>query len=307
MYAWLQSSIWSNRFKTTLLIIAFPIALFAVIYIVFLILWSFDPLQDTIFAFYILWPILIIWLLISFYFHKQILFKFSWAEEITRQSHPQIYNIVEDLCISRGLPTPNIWIIKDKWMNAFAVGWKPEKSWIVFTSWLLDNLNKQEIQAVAAHELSHIINKDNLLMTVIIIFIWAISAIWYILLRSMLYSGGGRRDWRAVLVVSALWIALIILWSIVYPLMKFTLSRKREYLADAGAVELTKDNYAMISALQKISKQSHIRSLEEESIANMCIEDPLQKQKMSSLRKTFHNLFSTHPSVEDRVLALKSY
>lgn len=305
MYAGIQSSIWSNRFRTIVLIILFPIILFIAIYMVFLLLGSPEPTQETIYTFYILWPILFIWLLISFWFHKQILFKFSGAREVTRKEDPEIYNIVENLCISRWLPTPNIWIIEDKWMNAFAVWRDPKNSWIVFTRWLIQNLNRKEIEAVAAHELSHIINKDNLIMTVIVIFIWAVSTIWYILFRSLVFSR--RWDARAKAVLFFIWLALVIIWSIVYPIMKFAVSRKREYLADAWAVELTKDNYAMISALEKISGKPNVASLEDENISNMCIEDPLQKQKIGWVRSSLHKLFSTHPTVEDRIKALKSY
>ncbi len=299
MYKWIQSSIWSNKFRTTVLIILFPALLFWTIFLVFLLTWSNYPLDETIGIFYILWPILLIWLLISFWFNKQILFKFSWAKEITRKEEPEIYNIVENLCISRWLATPNIWIIEDKWMNAFAVGREAKNSWIVFTRWLINKLDRDEIEAVAAHELSHIINKDNLIMTVIVIFIWIISTIWYIIFRSLVFSR--RWDWRAKLVMFFIWLALLILWSIVYPIMKFAVSRKREYLADAWAVELTKNNYAMISALEKISRKPQVNTLKEENIANMCIEDPLWD------KASLHNMFSTHPSIENRIKALKSY
>ncbi|UFX83060.1 M48 family metallopeptidase [Candidatus Absconditicoccus praedator] len=305
MYAGIQSSIWSNRFRTIVLIILFPIILFIAIYMVFLLLGSPEPTQETIYTFYILGPILFIWLLISFWFHKQILFKFSGAREVTRKEDPEIYNIVENLCISRGLPTPNIGIIEDKGMNAFAVGRDPKNSWIVFTRGLIQNLNRKEIEAVAAHELSHIINKDNLIMTVIVIFIGAVSTIGYILFRSLVFSRRG--DARAKAVLFFIGLALVIIGSIVYPIMKFAVSRKREYLADAGAVELTKDNYAMISALEKISGKPNVASLEDENISNMCIEDPLQKQKIGGVRSSLHKLFSTHPTVEDRIKALKSY
>ncbi len=308
MYAGIQSSIWSNRFRTTLLVIFFPIILVIAIYLVFVIIWDSTPLESTINTFIILGPILLIWLIISFIFHKQLLFKFSGAKEVTRKSDPEIYNIVENLCISRGLTTPNIWIIEDQWMNAFAVWWNPEHSWIVFTRWLIQKLNKNEIEAVAAHELTHIMNKDNLLMTVIVIFIWAISTIWYILFRSLIFTNaGGGRDGRAKLILFLIWLVLIILWSIIYPIMKFAVSRKREYLADAWAVELTKDKNSMINALQKIAWKPQVNSLEDDNIANMCIEDPVQSQKISGIKKSLHKLFSTHPPIEDRIKALESY
>ncbi len=306
MYHWIQSSIWSNSFRSIVLVIFFPIILFFAVYLVFSLVWEDKALESTIYTFYIIWPVLIIWLLISFYFHKQLLFKFSWAKEITRKENPEIYNIVENLCISRWLKTPKIGIIEEKWMNAFAAWWNPENAWIVFTTGLLDSLEKKEIESVAAHELSHVINKDNLLMTVLVIFIWAISSIGYIILRSMIYSGWSNKWWKGKIIILLIWLMFIIIWSIIYPLMKLTISRKREYLADAWAVELTKDKYSMISALKKISKKANIE-LEDESMASMYIWDPIKKEKKSWFRKYFHNLFSTHPSIEDRIKALESY
>lgn len=128
-------------------------------------------------AFTYLGPILLVWCLISFAFHRQIIFAFSGAKPLERRICPDVYNIVENLCISRGLPMPQIGILEDDSMNAFAVGWRPKNAWIVFSRGLLNTLNKKEVEAVAAHELTHIINRDSLLMVVVICFIGAIATI----------------------------------------------------------------------------------------------------------------------------------
>lgn len=119
-----------------------------------------QALGDTIGIFTLLGPAILIWALVSFAFHRQLIFSFTGAKPITRKENPTIYNIVENLCISRGLPTPNIGILEDDSLNAFAVGWNPKKSWIVFSRGIIDRLSKEEIEAVAAHELTHIMNKD---------------------------------------------------------------------------------------------------------------------------------------------------
>ena len=241
----------------------------------------------------ILCPVLILWVLIAFSFQKELIFAFSGARPITRQENPEIYNIVENLCISRGLAVPKIWIIDHYWMNAFALGWTPSNSRIVFTKGVLEKLNRNEVEAVAAHELTHIMNKDSLLMFVMIIYIWGISMIGEILIR----TGRGKWNEKGKSILPLIWLVLIVLGYLFYPLIRLAISRKREFLADAGAVELTKDNQAMISALQKISKDSLI-PLKNEKMAAMFIENPLD---------TISELFQTHPSIQERIAALKNY
>lgn len=201
----LQTAIWSNRFKTLLLVALFPLLLFGVIFGVFFfqeykqVTQLSNPpaqerstisnqktansstglraLMDTATIFSFLGPVLLVWVLISFVFHRQFIFAFTGATPITRKEYPEIYNIVENLCISRGLPSPKIGILEDESLNAFAVGWNPKDAWIVFSRGILEKLSKEEIEAVAGHELTHIMNRDGLLMIVIIVFIGAIAGI----------------------------------------------------------------------------------------------------------------------------------
>ena len=201
--------------------------------------------------------------------------------------------MIENLCISRGLPTPRIGIIETPGMNAFALGWRPKDSWIVFTRGLLNALEKSEIEAVAGHELTHIINKDSLLMLVMVLYIGAISLLGETLLR----SGGRGGNSKNKNVLPLIGLVLLMLGYLFYPLVKLAISRKREYLADAGSVELTKDNQAMISALRKISARPEVK-LDNKEMAAMFIVNPFKK--MSSL-------FQTHPSIEDRIKALEHY
>lgn len=249
--------------------------------------------QETGEILVVLWPVLMIWILIAFFFQRQLIFSFSGAKPITRQEHPEIYNIVENLCISRGLPTSKIWIINQEWMNAFALGRRASDSRIVFTTGLLEKLDKREIEAVAAHELTHIINKDTLLMLVIVLYIWAISIIGEILIR----TGRGKWNGKGKNILPLIGLALMILWYLLYPLIRLAISRKREYLADAGSVQLTKDNQAMISALKKINQKPEIE-LKNKEMSAMFIENPLDNA---------FSIFQTHPSIEDRIKALENY
>ena len=213
-----------------------------------------------------------------------------------RTENPEIYNIVENLRISQGLPTPNIGIIDDDSLNAFATWWKIEKSWIVFSRWLISKLNKAEIEAVAAHELSHIINKDSLLMIVIVVFVGIIGTLGQILIRVR----SKNDSWKGN-PLPLIGLVFLIVGYLLYPFIQFAISRKREYLADAGSVVMTKDKYAMISALQKISQDPVIESIEKDTVAAMCIQSPFAG------KSKFKSLLSTHPSIEDRVKALESY
>lgn len=320
---WIQSAIWSNRLKTTLLLVLFPVLVF---WLFFLAVFLVSALSDKTGAgniylylkqsiniswqiFVFLWPVLLIRILISFFFYRQIIFTFTWAKPITRKEYPEIYNIVENLCISRWLPTPNIWILEDDSLNAFAVWWNPAKSRIVFSRWIINKLSKSELEAVAWHELTHIINKDGLLMVVIIVVIGAIAAVWELIFRfwiNMKSSKSDSKDGNQLqLILIIAWIVLLILWYLVLPLVQLAVSRKREYLADAWSVELTHDKISMISALQKISQDSIIESIKKDTVSALCIDNPFPKAKWFS--NSIHEFFSTHPSIENRIELLKKY
>ena len=301
---WIQESINSNKAKTIALLTCFPVLLFLITYIVMRIFWKWDSAVESArnaidVALTLSIIVTIIWT-ISLFLQKKIIFGYTWAKELERKDNPRIYNIVENLCISKWLKTPKIWIIQDNSMNAFAT-WRSEKdSRVVFTSWLIERLDNREIEAVAGHELTHIANRDCRLMAVIVVYIWILTTIWsYILRRGVSWSSSKSKSKLAIPVI---WIICLILWYIFYPLIRLAISRKREYLADAWSVLLTRDRDAMISALQKISTDSTVESIKRDTVAAMCIEDPLSKVK-----KWMTNLLSTHPSVEDRIAALRKY
>jgi heat shock protein HtpX len=188
-------------------------------------------------------------------------------------------------------------------LNAFATGRRTQDSRIVFTSGLLKTLDKREIEAVTAHELSHIINKDSMLMLVAVVFIGIISVLGQILIRIRI--GGNSKDNKLQMITIVSGIAFLLLGYLVYPLIRLAISRKREYLADAGSVELTKDNQAMISALKKISESSSVPSANK-NIAMFFIATPEVEEK-SNRKKTSSSLRDTHPSIDERISALQHY
>lgn len=302
---WIQKSISSNRAKTVLLLICFPVLLFLITYIVIKLISKWESASEIAnnaidISLTLSIIVTLIWT-ISLFFQKKIIFNYTWAKELERKDNPRIYNIVENLCITKWLKTPKIWIIQDDSMNAFAT-WRSENdSRIVFTSWLINRLDTREIEAVAWHELTHITNRDCRLMAVIVVYIWILTTIWtYIIRLWSLWNSNSK--WKLKAFLPLIWIICLVLWYIFYPLIRLAISRKREYLADAGSVILTKDKDAMISALQKISTDPTVESIQRDTVAAMCIENPLSK-----IKKGISNIFSTHPSIEDRIAALNNY
>lgn len=323
-YQWMQSFKAENQRKTVILLVLFPLSLLLIFWVVlslFFTDWDVDRFsrwwEKTLEIFPLVMVWLIAWWAISFFLQKDIMFWLSGAKAITRKDNPEVYNIVENLCISKWLPMPKIAIMKESWMNAFATWWRQKDSRIAFTSWLLEKLDKREIEAVAGHELTHLINKDSMLMYVAYIFVWVVSLAGQYLLRSQLYGYGSSSDsqkkWNWMLIF---WIVFLGLWYLFYPLIRLAISRKREYMADLGSVELTRDNQAMISALRKISDNSYV-SKANDSISSFFIADPRilgidkVKEKMRShaviKRKTKTSIWDTHPSIDDRIDRLMNY
>ena len=240
-YQWMQSFKAENQRKTALLLVLFPALLFIIFWVILTFFFTDtgsrdDWLNMTLWIFPII--LIVLWLrwIISFALQKDIMFSLSWAKAITRKENPEIYNIVENLCISRWLPMPKIAIMNESWMNAFATWWRQKDSRIAFTSGLLQNLDKREIEAVAWHELTHLMNKDSLLMYVAYVFVWVMTLVGQYVLRFWWYSNSSsKKSWWIVI----FGLAFLLLGYLFYPLVRLAISRKREYMADLWSVELT--------------------------------------------------------------------
>lgn len=298
---WLQTSKTKNNLRVVFLISLLPLLVFLCLLAFYSIAYEWIVFQE---ALYMSWttilyasPLILLWLIIWVNLQKSIIFNFTWAKEIQRTDNPEIYNIVENLCISRGLPNPKIWIIDDDSMNAFATWWSPKNSYIVFSKWLIEKLDKSEIEAVAWHELTHIMNWDVKTMVITNVFIWIIWTIWYILMRTR---------WKKN-PLPLLWLFLYLLSFILLPLINLAISRKKEFLADAWSVELTKDKNSMISALQKISTDARIEYIDWKSstVSSMFIYSPKNNKK--SFFSFISNMMSTHPPIEERIKLLQKY
>ena len=243
----------------------------------------------------------VVWLVIGYYFNKKIISVMTGALPVNRKDEPELYNMLENMCMSRGMPMPTLSIIDTPELNAFASGLTREQYTVTVTSGLLECLEDDEIEAVLAHEVTHIRNHDVRLMVIAFVIVGMIGTLIEFMARTWFFSGGrggsGRGGPNGALPAIIAGIAIIAGVWFLSQLMNFALSRRREYMADAGAVELTKNPDAMISALRKIEGCSDIEGLPS-GMMEMCIDNP---------RTDFASWFATHPSVDDRVAALKKF
>jgi heat shock protein HtpX len=247
------------------------------------------------------WPIILtvvaLWFVISFFFHTNMIRKLSHSHPVTRNDEPELYNLLENLCIAQGVPMPRLEIIETHARNAFASGIDRKSFTITVTRGLMNSLQKDELEGVLAHELAHILNRDVRLLMVTVIFTgmigFAAQMAWSSI-RYNLYMGGNRRGKNGggififIAIAAILWIGYFATL-----FMRFAISRNREYMADGGAVEMTKNPEAMMRALMRISGRANIPQAPAD-IDMMCIENA----------QPFLGLFATHPPIENRIKAL---
>jgi heat shock protein HtpX len=247
----------------------------------------------------------VIWITIAYKFHQSMIDAVTGAREVSRQEEPRLYNLLENLCISRGITMPTLRIADDEALNAFATGLNDKQYSITVTRGLIEALNDQEIESVLGHELTHIRNGDVRMLVIAVVIAGVISFFGELVFRIFfqnVFWGGRQRSSRedgkggaGIAIVIALAI-IVVVW-ILSIVIRFALSRQREYLADAGSVELTKNPDAMISALRKIEGRGEIPGANS-AVMEMCIDNP---------REGFSNIFDTHPPVDKRVEALVKF
>ncbi len=239
----------------------------------------------------------------SYWWSDKIVLAMSGAKEVTHDEGRELYHIVENLCITAGLPVPKIYIIEDSAMNAFATGRDPQHGVICFTTGIIDRLEKVELEGVAAHELSHIGNRDILLSTVVVVLVGFVTLLadWF---RNWAFWGGGRdRDndregGQLQLILMVVAIVLSILAPIAAMLMQLAISRKREFLADADGALLTRYPEGLARALEKISGDTEPLEAANRATAHLYIANPFKGKKVAGL-------FMTHPPIEERVAKLR--
>ncbi len=292
----------SNKRMTFVLFFIFSLLIIAIGYLLGF-MWG-NWLIGIIFAFIIA----IIYCLISYYSGDKAILNLSKAEEVDRKKDPLLVNTVEGLAIAAGLPKPKVYIIKENSINAFATGRDPEHAAITVTTGAREKLNRQELEGVIAHEMSHIKNRDILVMMTAIMLFGLIILFSQVMLRSFMF-GGNRRDSRsgggiAILIILVIALVAAILAPLLAQLIKFAISRQREYLADANGALLTRYPPGLASALKKIKNDSDkVVDTANRATASLYIENPLRHKESVNW---MDRLFMTHPPIEDRIKKLEA-
>ncbi|HMQ00311.1 MAG TPA: M48 family metallopeptidase [Cyclobacteriaceae bacterium] len=311
-YVGIHTQIARNNRKSVLYLLAFPALILAAVY-AFIYFISAD---DTGFintsevndSFLLAAPwvitVVLIWFLIAFSFHNKMINAATHARPLERKENMRVYNLVENLCISQGMTMPRINIIEDQGLNAFASGLNEKTFTVTLTRGIIEKLNDDELEGVIAHELMHILNRDVRLLVISIIFVGIFSFLVQVLFRNMFYGSmrkNNNKNNKAILIAAALALIAYLL-SLVF---KFGLSRKREYMADAGAADMTKKPWALASALRKISGNHQVRRINSDDVKEMFIEN--KPDKSSGFMGALTGLFATHPPIEKRIAVLEGF
>jgi heat shock protein HtpX len=293
------SQITANKWKSYMLFFVFSLLIIGLAY-VFGMLFAPDAVLAIIIVAFIF---SIVYMLIAYYAGDSMVLSATRAKPITQKQDPFYYNTVEGLSIAAGVPMPKIYMIEEDSINAFATGRDPKHASITITSGARKKLNRQELEGVVGHEMSHIKNYDVRTMLLAAVLVGVILLISDIMLRSFLWGGGSKDNDRGggiwIIVIA---IALAILAPIIAELIKLAISRKREYMADANGALLTRYPQGLANALKKISKDTdQVVDTANRGMAHLFIENPMRKKK-----RMFASLFDTHPPIEERIKRLEA-
>lgn len=307
-YLGIQQQITRNNAKSVLFLLAFPLLILVGVYVVLYVL-SDQDIEQTNTQFLSVVPIVLagvaIWFVISYFFHTQMIQMATHSEPLERRDNKRVYNLTENLCMSVGMTMPKLYIIESDALNAFASGINEKTFAITLTRGIINRLNDEELEGVIAHELTHIRNRDVRLLIVTIVFVGIFATIADLALRMLLNGGGNMFSSRnrkndkgggAMLLLIILLVAGAIYFLSI--LFKLALSRSREYMADAGAVELTHNSMALASALRKISGHSTLKEVGNDEVKELFIDYEAEG---------FFSLFATHPPIEKRIQVLEQY
>ena len=306
----LKTHIWANNTRSILLLAGFPVLLVVILYGLQLVLMGFGVIpnsggtlgDDMALAGSMLgWTVptalivAAIWFAISYFGSQAMIDAMTGAKKVERRDEPELYNLLENLSISRGLRTPTLRIIERPELNAYASGLHEGRYSVTVTRGLMGALDRDEMEAVLAHELTHVINKDVRTMVIASIFAGIISVMAELVFRGLFFSRGGRGNNKNAGPLILIGLAIAVIGFVLAAVIRMMLSRTREYVADAGAAELTKNPDAMISALRKVSGQSKLEAPDE--LRGMFLDN---QEKSAG----FSGLFATHPPIEKRIDAL---
>ena len=312
-YVGINTQIARNNLNSMVFLVGFPAIILGAVYLFLFLITPENVYGDRMQAvnqqFVSAVPFVIIgvsiWFFIAYFFHNTMINAASGARSLSRKENMRIYNLTENLCMSQGMKMPKINIIEDPALNAFASGLNDKTYTVTLTRGIINTLNDDELEGVIAHELMHIRNRDVRLLVVSIIFVGIFSFLVQMLFRNLLWGGMGRSNRRSDgrIIIIALVIAALAYFLTM--LFRFGLSRKREYLADAGAANMTRKPWALASALRKISGNHNVSSIQSEDMKEMCIY--YQPDKKMGFASSLAGLFATHPPIKKRIDILEGF
>jgi len=307
-YVGLTKQIQRNNFNSILLLIAFPALLLAMFYAFFFFAGDRDVNQSNIYFLQVMPFVLAgvgIWFLIAWAGHSTFIRLATGSKQLERTENKRVYNLLENLCISQGMKMPKLYIINDDSLNAFASGISEGSYSISLSTGIINKLTDEELEGVMAHELTHIKNRDVRLLIISIIFVGIFSFLAELAFRSLRFGGRkSGKDSKGTGAIILIAIAITAVCYLISILLRFGISRKREYLADAGAAEITKKPYALAAALRKISGDPLIEAVENRDVAQLFIDNPKPSAHKSA---SWDNIFATHPPIEKRIELLEQF
>jgi heat shock protein HtpX len=320
-YFGLQSQIRKNNANSVLLLLMFPVIFAGLTWLFFFLLFltqnhyaaagegqfNLIPSVNSGFLHTIPWVAIgvIVWFTVAWFSHSAMIKKATGSKPLERNENKRVYNLVENLCISKGMIMPQINIIEDDSLNAFASGLDAKTYTVSLSRGIINKLDDHELEAVIAHELTHIRNRDVRLLIISIVFVGIFAFLSEALFRSLRFGSLGRGKKGGAGAAVLIGIVLALLGYLIASLFRFALSRKREFLADAGSAELTRNPLALASALRKISVDPTIEAVQRKDVAQMFIQNPQIGNK--KFGASVSSLFATHPPIEKRIEILEQF
>ena len=317
-YVGIQTQKSRNNFRSLLLLVLFPVLVAALTWLFcYILMWlstdseyygtsSVLPNANYLFVGSVPFVLggVVVWFVIAYFINTSIINGATHSRPLDRRENKRIYNMVENLCMSQGMPMPMVNVIEDGSLNAFASGINRKTYTVTLTRGIIDRLDDDELESVIAHELSHIRNNDVRLLIVSIVFVGIFTMVAQIALRAVMYGRFGSRGKNGGGAIAMLLLVAVVaaVGYVFATMMRFAISRKREYLADAGAAEMTKNPRALANALRKISGNPDVESVTRNDVAQLFIQYPLNKKKSG-----FAGLFATHPPIERRIEILERF
>lgn len=314
-YVGLSEQIRRNNTNSVLLLLAFPALLLGITYILIFFLANNNSsgldrysTTDPNLMFLKTIPVVVtavgIWFLVAWFGHSSFIKLATGSRSLERKENKRIYNLVENLCIAEGMKMPRINVIEDDSLNAFASGINESSFTVSLSRGLIEKLNDDELEGVIAHELTHIKNRDVRVLIISIIFVGIFAFLAEMAFRSLRFAGRGKKDSKGSGGIILVAIVVTALAYFISMLLRFGISRKREYMADAGAAEMTKKPYALAEALKKISADPRIEAVKSRDVAQLFINNPTPSAHKTA---SWDNMFATHPPIEKRIALLEQF